>query len=65
MPSSVIHAFEYEPRGRRLTIEFLSGRRYAYFDVPPEVYAGMRRARSRGTFFNREIRDRFQYVPVT
>jgi hypothetical protein len=64
MPSTVIRTFHYEPDHCRLTIEFLSGRRYAYFDVPPDVYEDMRRSRSRGTFFNKEIRDRFAYANV-
>lgn len=62
MPSTVIRTFNYEPERRRLIIEFQSGRRYAYFDVPPDIHAAMRGARSRGSYFNSWIRDRYSYT---
>jgi hypothetical protein len=61
MPSTVIRTFRYASDRHRLFIEFQSGRRYAYLDVPPDVYAGMRRAPSRGAYFNAQIRDRYEY----
>lgn len=61
MPSTVIRSFKYHPDTRRLVIGFQTGRRYAYYDVPPDVHEGMRAARSRGTFFNERIRDRYSY----
>ena len=61
MPSTVIHDFHYDPRTSRLVIEFNSGLRYAYFGVPPEVYVAMQDSRSRGTYFNTWIRDRYSY----
>jgi lysyl-tRNA synthetase class 2 len=62
MPSSVIRAFDYDPRQRRLDVRFVSGRRYSYLDVPAETYARMKAAASKGEFFNAEIRDRFRFV---
>lgn len=64
MPSTVIRRFAYDPGAHRLVIEFLSGRRYAYFDVPPRVYEEMCRARSRGSYFNRRIRDHFAFADM-
>ena len=61
MPSTVIRRFRYHPDSHRLVIEFLLGRRYAYVDVPPEVYMAMRRAHSRGSYFNACIRDRYSH----
>lgn len=61
MPSTVIRSFQYEPDSRRLIVEFVSGRRYAYFDVPPDVYEAMRASRARGSFFNTDVRDRYSY----
>jgi lysyl-tRNA synthetase class 2 len=61
MPSSVIRYYHYDPVQRRLDLQFVSGRRYAYHDVPEETYAQMRRAFSKGEFFNAQIRDRFRY----
>ena len=62
MPSSVIRAFDYDPAAHRLDIEFVSGRRYSYFDVSARVAEAMRRAGSKGAFFNRRIRDRYRFV---
>ncbi len=65
MPSSVIRFFRYAPDTRELKVTFVSGRLYVYEDVPPEVAAAFREARSKGTFFNHEIRDRYTYRDVT
>jgi hypothetical protein len=65
MPSSVIRFFRYAPETRELKVTFVSGRLYVYEDVPPEVAAAFRNARSKGTFFNREIRDRYLYHDIT
>ncbi len=62
MPSTVIRAFSYDPAARRLDIEFVSGNRYSYLDVPARVVEAMRRAGSKGGFFNRRIRDRYRFV---
>ena len=65
MPSSVIRFFRYAPDRRELTVTFVSGRLYVYEDVPPEVAAAFRNARSKGTFFNHEIRDRYVFRDIT
>ena len=62
MPSSVIRAFAYDEARHRLDIEFVSGRHYAYHEVPPRLVEAMRRAGSKGGFFNRRIRDRFRFT---
>ncbi|MES2494951.1 MAG: KTSC domain-containing protein [Pseudomonadota bacterium] len=59
MPSSVIRNFAYNPPARRLDIEFVSGRRYSYHDVPMSVASALTSAPSKGQFFNERIRDRF------
>jgi len=61
MPSSVIRNYAYDPDTRELRITFVSGRRYVYFDVPPEKFSAFTHAPSRGSFFNREIRDIFAF----
>ncbi|MGX4803802.1 KTSC domain-containing protein [Bradyrhizobium guangdongense] len=65
MPSSVIRFFRYAPDTRELKVTFVSGRLYVYENVPPEVAAAFRDARSKGTFFNHEIRDRYAYRDIT
>lgn len=57
MPSTVIRRFTYASELSELTIEFVSGRRYVYSDVPAEVADSMRAAFSKGSYFNRHIRD--------
>jgi hypothetical protein len=61
MPSTVIRSFDYDPTAHRLHVEFVSGRRYSYLDVPERVVEAMRRATSKGGFFNRRIRDRYRF----
>lgn len=62
MPSSVIRSFDYDPADHRLDIRFVSGRRYSYLTVPEREVEAMRRATSKGGFFNRRIRDRYDFV---
>ena len=62
MPSTVIRRFHHDAGTNRLIVEFQSGRVYAYFDVPPEVFAAMRKAHSRGAYFNEQIRDRYAFA---
>jgi hypothetical protein len=64
MPSSVIRSFDYSPDTRELTVEFVSGRRYVYSGVPPDEAEAMRRAFSKGVFFNRRIRGRFPWREI-
>ena len=61
MPSSVIRRFAYDPPSRSLVVEFVSGRRYRYAQVPEEVAARFRAAFSKGRFFNASIRDRYAF----
>lgn len=65
MPSSVIRFFRYAPDTRELKVTFVSGRLYVYEGVPAEVAAAFSQARSKGSFFNREIRDRYAYRDIT
>ena len=65
MPSTAIRFHRYDAAKRALLIVFTSGRRYVYAPVPPEIAAGFDQAESKGTFFNTQIRDRFDYVEIT
>jgi hypothetical protein len=65
MPSTVISRFLYVPEARELTIEFVTGRRYLYSDVPAEDVEAFRAAFSKGVHFNRHIRDRFDCRELT
>jgi len=61
MPSTVIRSFDYRPRARELEVQFVSGRRYIYFQVPADEVERLRAAGSRGRYFNFHIRDRYPY----
>ena len=60
MPSTVIRRFVYDPARQQLWVEFVTGRRYVYDDVPEEVAETFRSAFSKGIYFNSRIRDRFK-----
>ena len=62
MPSSVIRAWNYDEAEQRLDVTFVSGKRYSYHAVPPQVAEGMREAFSKGSYFNRRIRDHFAFT---
>ena len=61
MPSSVIRDYAYDATRRVLTITFVSGEIYDYFDVPPDVHEGLRAAGSRGRYFAAHIRNGFSF----
>ena len=65
MPSSVIRRFVYDQSEHRLWVEFTTGRRYVYSDVPEEVADAFRSAFSKGIYFNSRIRDCFPHREIT
>jgi KTSC domain len=62
--SSTLKSVGYEGKSQTLEIEFRSGMVYQYLDVPGAVYEGLRRAESKGRYFNDEIRDDYTFVRV-
>ena len=65
MPSTVIRDISYNVATRQLTVTFVTGRVYAYADVPPDINNAFRASGSKGRFFNLEIRDRFDCREIT
>jgi len=65
MPSTVIRDFSYNVATRQLVVTFVTGRIYAYADVPPDVHNALRASGSKGRFFNQEIRDRYDCREIT
>jgi hypothetical protein len=59
MPSMVIRRFVYDEMEHQLWVEFTTGRKYVYSDVPPEVADAFRSAFSKGIYFNSRIRNQF------
>jgi hypothetical protein len=64
MPPTVIRRFDYAPDRRELTVEFVTGRRYVYLDVPPSEATAMRSAFAKGIYFKRRIRDRYKWIAL-
>jgi KTSC domain len=65
MPSTAIRNLFYDTAKRELWVKFVSGRRYVYAEISPDVFEAFKTAPSRGVFFNHEIRDRFAFREVT
>ena len=65
MPSTVIRDFSYNVATRQLVVTFVTGRIYAYANVPPDVHNAFRASGSKGRFFNQEIRDRYDCREIT
>jgi len=61
MPSTVIRRFDYSPEREELVVEFVTGRRYVYSQVPQLEAQKLRAAFAKGVYFNKRIRDRFPY----
>ena len=61
MPSTVIRRFDYSPERRELMVEFVTGRRYVYLEVPEEEARAMRGAFAKGRYFNARIRDNYRF----
>ena len=61
MPSTVIRRFAFRPAEAALDVEFVTGRVYRYFAVPEPVARGLAQSRSKGVYFNKAIRERFDY----
>jgi hypothetical protein len=65
MPSTVIRRFAYDEMTGDLWVEFTTGRRYVYADVPIEVADAFRGAFAKGVYFNTRIKDQFSFRDVT
>lgn len=64
MPSTVIRSYKYNALSSTLQITFVSGAIYNYLQVPLDVYLQMKDAFSKGTFFNQQIKDRYDFVKI-
>ncbi len=60
--SSNVAGFSYDETSQILIVEFNSGSRYNYYDVPQHVYDGMKSADSKGRYLNAEIKGVYRYA---
>lgn len=64
--SSIIQHVEYWPKVKELFIEFKkTGKIYAYQNVPVVVFNEFMAAKSKGLYFNQQIKTKYQYADVT
>jgi hypothetical protein len=61
MPSTVISAFRYDPATATMRIIFVSGNVYEYKNVPEKIYKEMKASGSKGSYFNKHIKDRYAF----
>jgi len=62
--SSNIFALRYDSETWRLEVTFHGGATYHYFDVPVEIWEGIKNAPSQGVYLNAEIKGRYHYAKV-
>ena len=63
--SSNLARIRYDENTMTLEIEFMGGRVYQYFDVPVQVFEGLRDAGdSHGKYFNQHIKGHYRYARV-
>ena len=62
--SSNIKSSEYDTETKDLVVEFNSGAKYKYNNVPHQVYTKFRLAESQGKFFTTDIAKQYSYKKV-
>lgn len=62
--SSVIKSLRYNPRDRVLGIEFRTGNRYVYRNVPETIAQRVRESESVGRAYNLYVRDAFPHEKI-
>lgn len=62
--SSSIAAIGYDRQARLLHVEFRSGARYRYREVPEAVFAAFLNAESKGRYFAQYVRGKFAYERI-
>lgn len=64
MPSTVIQHLSYDEETGTLTIAFVSGLIYNYKEVPEDEYFALKTAFSKGIYFNKHIKDKYEFERV-
>ena len=60
--SSVIESIDYDQKIETLVVDFKSGTRYAYANVPVSVFHRLITAHSVGKFLSLEIKYKYSFV---
>ncbi|MGA1354220.1 MAG: KTSC domain-containing protein [Candidatus Limnocylindrus sp.] len=59
--SSMIREIGYTTPKRQMHVRFNTGNVYGFSDVPVDVYSGLLKADSKGTYFNENVRDKYEH----
>ena len=62
--STSLRTVGYDAERQLLQVEFHNRSIYQYFEVPATVYQELMQAPSKGAYFNKSIRPRFDFVLV-
>ena len=62
--STNIQSVGYDMPSHTLEIQFHSGGLYHYYQVPDWIFSSLLKSGSKGRFFHRVIRNRFEYRKV-
>jgi hypothetical protein len=62
--SKSLRTVGYDAERRLLQVQFQNRSIYQYFEVPDAVYQELMQAPSKGAYFNRSIRPRFDFALV-
>jgi hypothetical protein len=63
--STSIRSVCYDDQRRTLEIELEHGGVYRYFDMPAQIYRGLKAAESAGAYFQANIRGHFRYIKLS
>lgn len=58
--STAVIAVGYDEQTMRMKIIFQQGHTYEFCRVPKHIFEGLLRAPSKGTYYNQNIKDRYQ-----
>jgi hypothetical protein len=61
LDSSLLASVTYHSSQLLLDLEFCDGAIYRYLTVPAAIYHDLLAAESKGSYFNRQIRNHFRY----
>jgi len=62
--SSNLNAVKYDKEKEELTVEFKGGSQYLYLKVPVHTFDSFIVAESKGKFFHKEIKGKFENVKI-
>ncbi len=63
--SSNLERANYYLKSKNLVVKFLSGSKYKYLKVPMTKVYSLISAKSKGKYFNRNIKNKFKFIKIS